>query len=104
MNIKYKCKRCDKVVTAIITERPFANGEKPNELHNRLDCTECGKYIKFIGKKELRELLISVSAYDDLPDPAYDDLPDVSLSEINFKLDLIIDHLGIKNGKRNTAI
>ncbi len=55
------------------------------ELHRKLSCYSCKKYIKFIGKNEKYE-----SAED------IEDIPGITLEEVNFKLDLILDHLGIR--------
>ena len=47
----------------------------------------CHKYIKFIGDKEL-EYCEKVDGLETKTD----------LQEVNFKLDLILDHLGIRAG------
>lgn len=54
--------------------------------HNKLYCEKCKRYIKFISQKELNKL-----------SPVAGGVPEqITLEEINFKLDLILDHLGIK--------
>jgi len=84
MEIDYLCNRCNKIVKAKVTRTGFKKVNYGGKKHNRLDCTECGKYIKFIGKQELFEY-------------TNDEPPEVNggLDEINFKLDLILDNLGI---------
>ena len=96
MKIYYECARCDKMVEAVVYLANFKN-RKNKGLMKRLDCLECGRYIKFIGDKELNDI-----------DPKWRDKTDfkekerleneIDLEEINFKLDLILDHLGVKNG------
>jgi len=54
------------------------------DTHKKLSCDRCGSYVKFIGKKDF---LIDADNADD---------ETIFLDEINFKLDLILDHLGIK--------
>ena len=88
MIIRYKCQRCEKEVNAKVTKSAFKSKNYKGKQHNRLDCTECGKYIKFIGQNDLDALL----KIENTDEPAM-----VTLDEINFKLDLIIDHLGITN-------
>jgi len=51
--------------------------------HKKLSCALCGKYIKFVGKSEVYKIVNNVESNLNL------------LKEINFKLDLILDHLNI---------
>ena len=74
--IRYQCNRCEKMV--------IANVIKKSPKQNKLVCTECKQYIKFIGQTELEGCMID----SDIEDP---------LHEISFKLDLILDHLGIRS-------
>ena len=69
------CKTCNDYVSVLA---------KPSGPHTKLICVHCGKYIKFASSKDLA----------DNPDDALVD--DDILNRIEFKLDLIIDHLGIK--------
>jgi hypothetical protein len=55
------------------------------ELHRKLSCYSCKKYIKFVGKNDIYE------SADDIVDN-----PSITLEEINFKLDLILDNLNIR--------
>jgi len=82
MEIDYECKRCGKVVKAIVTRSAFKSKNYEGKKHNRLDCKECGRYIKFIGKRELAKHK-NVGEIQDR----------VTLEEINFKLDLILEYL-----------
>lgn len=97
--INYRCERCNKNVKAKISRTQFKKNKDYHDsnrgYHNRLDCTECGKYIKYIGEQELREIKIKYAdnILDDLQDRPH--RPEDDLSEISFKLDLILDHLGI---------
>jgi len=54
-------------------------------LHNKLTCYSCKKYIKFVRKYDVYE------SADDIVDDQK-----ITLEEINFKLDLILDHLNIR--------
>lgn len=56
----------------------------------KLSCNTCMKYIKFVGKKDTFQY-ISVDVEEDDIIVNKD-----MLNEINFKLDLILDHLGIR--------
>jgi len=61
----------------------FKNGSGP---HRRLLCGICGKFQKFVGKKEADDYKnINVA----------DGKHEVTNEELNFKLDLIISHLGL---------
>ena len=94
MEIDYKCDRCDKTVKAKVTKKSFSGHANPKKEHIRLDCTECGKYIKFIGHKEFDEISQSTHKDDFEEHPDYPE-DNGGLDEINFKLDLILYHLGI---------
>ena len=100
MEIQYKCKRCKRIVTAKVTESKFKSLKGGGKVHNRLDCTVCGKYIKFIGERELYSILKSGDRNEKysriFKSEKSLNLNFVSLEEINFKIDLILDHLGIK--------
>jgi len=87
MEITYYCQRCKKLSRAKVTLTAFRSKNYTGKKHNRVDCLECGKYIKFMGEKELRKIK-SESAID----------REITNAELNFKLDLILDHLGVKNG------
>ena len=41
------CNHCQKEVKASISKRSFKNGQG---FHLRADCTECGKFIKFVSQ------------------------------------------------------
>jgi len=92
MEIDYKCNLCDKTVKAKVTKKSFSGHANPKKEHIRLDCTECGKYI-FIGHKEFDEISHWQSTHkDDFQE--HPEQPDY-FDKINFKLDLILDNLGI---------
>ena len=78
MQIQYKCGRCDEETTANVVK---------SGPHNKLVCSKCKQYIKFISNDEL-ESCVSMEDYKSDPN---------LIKEIVFKLDLILDHLGIKN-------
>ena len=61
------------------------------EPHNKLSCGECGKYIKFISDSDAAFL----EWVDKESAPKQQN--NSTIQEINFKLDLVLDHLGIKN-------
>ena len=95
--IKYECKRCKKVVKAILHKAKFKKKSSRNKaFHYRLDCLECNKYIKFVGEKELSTLVIDPESIKEKPSVKRNK-PDASitLTDLSFKLDLILDHLGI---------
>ena len=78
MQIQYKCFKCEKEVTVnVIKAGP----------HNKLVCSECKAYIKFISNDELESCLSMMDFKSN----------STLIDEIVFKLDLIIDHLGIKD-------
>ncbi len=57
-------------------------------VHQKLLCAECDKYIKFVGKNDHFRRVT--------------DEPDMDLlQEINFKLDLLLDHLEIRNASKS---
>ena len=89
MQIDYECYRCNKFVKANLWAAPFKRG---TGHHYRLDCPECRKFIKFIGKGELQSLGINPR---DIGQRKKIVERKVTLEELNFKLDLIISHLGI---------
>jgi len=76
MYLSYKCNRCKKIVKAKLTKVTYKNN---GGTHNRVDCAECGKFIKYLGKDDFQE---------------HPEQPDY-FDKINFKLDLILDNLGI---------
>ena len=78
VKLNKECQHCGKFEYGVIA----ASGP-----HMRLNCNECGKFIKFVKKTEIYEYI------DEPKEPEED--PDI-LKEINFKLDLILDHLGIR--------
>lgn len=97
MEIRYKCNRCKKIVRAVLYKTNFKNG-KSDKDHKRIDCLECGKYIKFIS---VRELDVLVNGWrekvEHIPTPIkVKKKSRINLQDINFKLDLILDHLGIE--------
>jgi hypothetical protein len=68
--------------------------------HRKLICGACNKYLKFVGEAEFQNI-VRLNQY---PSNMHDDLIentgfDQAMGEINFKLDLIIDHLNIKERK-----
>ena len=111
MEIRYKCKRCKKIVNAIVYQTNFKNG-KSDKDHNRVDCGECGRYIKFIGNRELsdiypgweHEIIKKRTPIDrkyqqaSISDHSSVDLSKIieNQKEIKFLLDVIIDHLQIR--------
>ena len=97
MEIKHECFRCNKIVTAIVSKVPFKKAK--GRFHNRLDCTVCGKSIKFIGENELSKIVTNWKDKIQINNTDERNLNRqlVTLEELGFKLDLIIDHLGIKN-------
>ena len=103
MEIRYQCNRCNTTVMAILTRVEFKG--KPSKRdgrrdHQRLDCPNCHKFIKFIGENELSKIVTNWK--DKVPknkvsvDEKNLNRQLVTLEELGFKLDLIIDHLGIK--------
>ena len=72
-----------------------------------MDCLECGKYIKFISDKELDaispgwEKEVKFKEETETPSSTVTHWvkkkKSIRLAEMDFKLDLILDHLGIKN-------
>lgn len=104
MIIDYTCNRCNKVVKARVYQVRFEKRSLDKRYHNRVDCTECGRYIKFVGDRELSDINpnwkneIEIKSYlveDDSVKPLKKK-KSVRLAEMDFKLDLIMDHLGIK--------
>lgn len=73
-----ECKYCGCPETDIYTNGP----------HYELICTSCNKHLQFISKGML----------DSLPDIGKEK-EEVTLETINFKLDLILEHLGITEVK-----
>lgn len=69
-----KCNKCGSTSGRIDQSGP----------HRKLSCFDCGNYIKMIGKAEVF-----------IPEHTDEDIKEI-VKEINFKLDVIIDHLGIK--------
>ncbi len=86
MEIDYKCQRCNKVVKARVYKKAFKSRNNKGKKHNRLDCTVCGRYIKFISQHEL----------DNLESGSDEFSHTVTLEELNFKLDLILIELNIR--------
>jgi len=105
MIIQYECPRCLKDVDASLIKTEFnakpANVKKYNlkPYHYRLDCLECGRYIKYIGEGELLGLGVNLDEIEFKKSPArrkkIASKHRVTMEELNFKLDLIISHLGI---------
>ena len=60
--------------------------------HKKLLCGTCGKYLKFINQADYAFLL----QYEEMQPKILDVDYHQRLDEINFKLDLIIDHFNIK--------
>jgi len=58
--------------------------------HRKLSCNSCKAYIKFVGKYDVFE------SADDIDTGVYNGEQGSLLDEINFKLDLILDHLDIR--------
>ena len=81
MQVTYHCNRCEKDVVADV----LIKGD-----HNKLVCTECKKYIKFIGKAELGNLKLQSreSRTEIIPDEY------ALLKGISDKLDTLIEILG----------
>ena len=95
LEINYECKRCKKIVRAKVYKTNFKNG-KSDKDHNRVDCAECGKYIKFIGERELTELCPGwqhdiTSKRTKIEKRSDSSALDKRLDQIEFKLDVIID-------------
>jgi len=59
-----------------------------NGPHTKLSCNHCGSYIKFVSKNEYNKLIEDNGMEDN-------GMEGNDIDEINFKLDLILDHLGI---------
>ena len=107
MEIDYICNRCDKVVKARVYMAKFEKStSRDKKYHNRVDCTECGNYIKFIGDRELSDLYpnwkdeigFKGDFINGVVSKKVKKKKSAKLAEIDFKLDLILDHLGVKNG------
>ena len=96
MEIEYKCKRCKKTVKARVYRTNFKNG-KSDKDHIRVDCGECGRYIKFIGNRELTDIYPGWEHEITSERKQEKQLGEPSLAEMNFKLDLILDHFGIRD-------
>jgi len=62
------------------------------DMHKKLSCNRCDAYIKFVGKKDN---LVDVEEWVD-DDVNGNNQLDNQLEEINFKLDLLLDHLGVR--------
>ena len=75
-----KCRKCKSEKLEVRIET-FKDGSE----HNRLMCTDCGVFQKFLNSTDAKNFRMMVG----------DSVEDVTLAEINFKLDLILDHLGI---------
>lgn len=73
--IEFECKRCGSSVCII-----YENGP-----HLECRCESCNEFIKYIKKKDLHN-------YKEVDVPE----EDVNLQTLNFKLDLILAHLGIE--------
>ena len=103
MKARYVCARCDMKVDVIIYKHKFKKGRnKGKGYHNRMDCEICGRFIKFIGNKELDD--IAPGWRKELDFKVKSDHSSVDLSkiienqkEIKFLLDVIIDHLQIRD-------
>ena len=116
MIIKYKCNRCKKTVDVRLGGHKFNYKEGNKErwglpdVHYRLDCTVCNRLIRYISKDDLLNLGVDL---EKVPvthkgrrkkikskvqkKPARFTEPNtVSLGELNFKLDLILEHLEIQ--------
>jgi uncharacterized Zn finger protein len=72
--MKEPCKKCGSYKGSLVKI----------SIHNKLSCAECGAFIKFVSAKETIELETVKNASNE-----------VTLEEVNFKLDLILSHLGI---------
>lgn len=82
LKVLYPCKICTNDVANVNKSGP----------HNKLICSKCGAYIKFIGQLEL-DNLDDVSEIDTSIDINNTNI--INLNEINFKLDLVLNHLKI---------
>ena len=90
--IRFKCNRCGKEVNASLSRVTYKNH---GGTHRRVDCVECGKFIKYLGKDEVID---DFQEHPDYPEDEYIlNRKFVTLDELSLKLDLILDHLGIKN-------
>lgn len=77
VNLKEPCGQCGSQDTGEITQQG---------TQYKLTCCQCFKYIKWVKKTETFQYVI----------PLEDEFTPANIAYINFKLDLIIDHLGIK--------
>lgn len=83
-----KCRECQSDDLVIIQSGP----------HSKLVCGECWEFQRFIPKniaKNFKEMKASQinNVLDNIPEGGKQDME--YLGEISFKLDLILDHLGI---------
>ena len=90
-----KCRKCGST-DLVVKQEMFRDGSGP---HSRCSCVECGSFYGFLGKEEKKKFAGQV--LDGIIEPEKDKFGNssVKLKDLDFKLDLIIDHLGIKNGK-----
>ena len=98
MEIAYPCNMCDSKICRVLDSGP----------HKKLVCVECGGHVKFISKKDLEEYRNtewagSTAACWPTDGMSWSETNEVTkidlLKEINFRLDLIMDHLNIKEGE-----
>ena len=114
MEINYRCNRCKKIVRARVSIQVFKgkarkrNGRLTKE-HCRVDCLECGRYIKFISEGELngsypnwrnevndKRTSIKKIKQKNITNPDFSEIIE-NQKEIKFKLDVIIDLLSIED-------
>jgi len=84
-SIYWDCPHCESFEADVVLSGP----------HYKLLCAKCRRFLKFISKSTLENCT-----------KVADRTEEITLETINFKLDLIIDHLGINkeedNGQENT--
>ena len=96
-----KCKRCGSK-NLVVKQEMFKDGSGP---HSRCNCKDCGSFYGFLGKDQKR--LFAGEILDGILEPDVDDkmkssikLKDLKsdLESLSFRIDLILDKLGVKNG------
>ena len=87
-----KCKKCNSE-NLIVKQEKF----KDHTIHERLICGDCLTFQKWLPKNQAKNLRIMKDDFQNHPDYPEDAMLDL-FKEINFKLDLILDHLGVKHG------
>ena len=87
-----KCKKCGSK-NLVVNQEMFKDGSGP---HSRCTCKDCGAFYGFLGKDEKKRFAGEI--LDGILEPDIKVKSSIKLKDLDFKLDLILDHLGVKNG------